>query len=138
MRPQSIKMFDMLFLASLAIGLVNAFVSYETTMAELAATGFGMGFFLSIMAFSYGVVLLLWFFISRQASNIARWILVVLTGIGIVFMPFGLFEMPPLEMALAVIVTALQIGSIYFLFQPDAKLFFENKGEGSVDPTTFE
>lgn len=138
MRPQSIKMFDMLFLASLAVGLVNAFVSYESTMAELAATGLGIGFFLAIMAFSYGIILLLWFFISRQASNVARWIFVVLTGIGVAFMPFGLFAMPPLEIILAIIVTALQIGSIYFLFQPDAKLFFENKGKGAVDPSTFE
>lgn len=138
MQPQSIGMFDKLYLGSLVIGIANVLLGWETSMAELDSTGLGMGVLIISLAVGYGISLLLWYFISREASNVARWILVVLTAIGVAFLPFSLFTLPTLELILAVVVTGMQLVAIYFLFQPDAKPFFENKGKGSVDPTTFE
>jgi len=138
MRPQSIKMFDMLFLGSLALGLVNFLFAYDTTMAEVEATGMGSTFMFLIVAVGYGINLLLWYFVSQRASNVARWIFVVLTAIGLVMVPFSLADFPMGQLVLTLIVTAMQIAAIYFLFQPDAKLFFENGRRGSIDPSTFE
>ena len=138
MKPHSIGIFDKLYLGSLAIGLINIFVGWETSMAELEGTGYGITFILITIAMGYGISLLLWYFISSQASNIARWIFIALTALGLVFLPFSLFDLPPLEILLAVVVTGMQLVAIYYLFQPDAKLFFENKGQGAVDPSTFE
>ena len=138
MRPQSIKAFDMLFLGSLVLGLVNFFFAYDTTMAELEGTGMGATFMFATLAVGYGINLLLWYFVSRKGSNVARWIFVVLTAIGLVMVPFSLADIPMGQMVLTLIVTVMQIAAIYFLFQPDAKLFFENGGKGSVDPSTFE
>lgn len=138
MRPQSIKMFDMLFLGSLALGLINFFFAYDSTMAELEGTGMGTTFVFASLIVGYGINLLLWYFVSRRASNIARWIFIVLTAIGLAFIPFALADIPMVELVLTLIVTAMQIAAIYFLFQPDAKLFFENAGQGGVDVSTFE
>lgn len=138
MKPHSIGIFDKLYLGSLAIGLINVFVGWDTRMAELEATGYGITFMLITIAMGYGIGLLLWYFISNRASNIARWIFIALTALGLVFLPFSLFDLPTLEILLAVVVTGMQLVAIYYLFKPDAKLFFENRGQGAVDPTTFE
>ena len=142
MRPNSIGMFDKLFLGSLALGLVNMAVSWENSMAELEGSGLNGGVGTSLMvvsvAIGFGISLLLWYFISRRASNIARWILIALTAIGVVSLPFSLFDLPTIPMILAIIVTGMQLVAIYYLFQPDSKLFFENRGQGSVDPSMFE
>ncbi len=138
MRPQSIKMFDMLFLGSLALGLVNFFFAYDTAMVQLEGTGMGSAFMIASLAVGYGINLLLWYFVSRRGSNVARWIFIVLTAIGLAMVPFSLAEIPMSQLVLTLLVTLMQVAAIYFLFQPDAKLFFENGGRGSVDPSTFE
>ncbi len=138
MRPQSIGNFDKLYLGSMAIGIVNVLIGWEASVAELDAAGMGLGLLLFGLAIGYGITLLLWYLISREASNIAKWILVVLTVIGVAMMPFSLFELPALELILAMITTGMQLVAIYFLFQPDAKDYLENKGKGSIDPSVFE
>jgi len=138
MRPRSIKIFDVLFLGSLAFSLVNFFFAYDTTMAELEGTGMGLTFVIVSFVVGYGINLLLWYFASQRASNVARWIFVVLTGFGLVMVPFALANIPATRLILTLIITAMQIAAIYFLFQPDAKLFFENGRRGSIDPSTFE
>ncbi len=138
MKPHSIGIFDKLYLGSLVVGLANVFVGWETSMAELQATGYGDTFLFVTLAIGYGISLLLWYFISNRASNIARWIFIALTALGLVFLPFSLVDLPMLEMLLAVTVTGMQLVAIYFLFRPDSKLYFENQGQGAVDPSTFE
>ncbi len=138
MRPQSIRNFDKLYLGSMAIGIANIVIGWETSMAELEAVDLGIGVMIFGLAFGYGISLLLWYFISREASNIAKWILIVLTAFGVAMMPFSLFELPALELILAVITTGMQLVAIYYLFQPDAKEYFEDKGKGPVDPSVFE
>ncbi|MEM7665305.1 MAG: hypothetical protein AAF250_05570 [Pseudomonadota bacterium] len=138
MRPQSIDTFDKLYLGALVVGLLNYLVSWDTMMEELAATGFGMVFAIITAGISYGISLLLWYFISRRASNVAKWILVVLTVIGLLFIPFGLIEAPILELILTLVITAMQIAAIYFLFRPDAKAYLESGGKNRIDPSTFE
>ena len=110
MKPHSIGIFDKLYLGSLAIGLINVFVGWDTSMAELEATGYGITFMLITIAMGYGIGLLLWYFISNQASNIARWIFIALTALGLVFLPFSLFDLPALEILLAVVVTGSSRG----------------------------
>lgn len=142
MQPHSIGIFDKLFLGSLALGLANMFLSWESSMAELEGSGLdggaGTGLMIASVAIGFGISLLLWYFISRHASNIARWILIALTAIGVISLPFSLFDLPTVPMILAIVVTGMQLVAIYYLFRPDSKLFFENKGQGSVDPSTFE
>ncbi|MEM9500212.1 MAG: hypothetical protein AAF941_00070 [Pseudomonadota bacterium] len=138
MRPQSIGMFDKLYLGGLLVGLLNYVISWDSIMSELAGSGFGVAFAVITASIGYGISLLLWYFISRRASNIAKWILVALTAIGLAFMPFGLIGTPILELVLSLVITAMQVGAIYFLFQPDAKDYLESGGKDRIDPSTFE
>lgn len=70
MRPASIIRFDQLFLGSIALGIGNTILSYNSTMAELeadpAVAELGMatpGFLIGASAFGFAISLLLWYFI---------------------------------------------------------------------------
>ncbi len=144
MRPASITMFDRLFLGSLAVGLANAVLNYDSTIAQLeadpAVAELGMagpGFVIVTLAFSFGLSLLLWFLIARKAVNVAKWVLVVLTVIGLFGIPLALVDVPLLQAIITVVVTVMQLAALWFLFRPDAKAWFEH-GPTGMDPTTFE
>lgn len=144
MRPASIIMFDRLYLASLVLGTISFFVGYDTTMAQLEADPgsadlgiAGAGFLWGTFAFGMAISLLLWFLISRKANNVARWILVVLAVIGLIGLPFSLGELPPLQIVGSLVITAVNLLAVYFLFRPDAKAWFEHGPKG-MDPNIFE
>lgn len=142
MRPASINMFEKLFFISIALGALSLFLNFEGQVAEiqsdpnLAALGAGGGFLIGILVFGLLINLLLWYFIARKASNVAKWIWVALTLLGMLGIPalfageFGLMKI------FSLIGFLLSIAMIYYLFQPDAKAWF-NK-EGPSDPSVFE
>lgn len=139
MKPQSIKMFDYLFLGSLALGIVNFLLSLGDAQAQLAAdpatAGFGSGFLIGVFAFSILISLLLWYFISSRGSKIAKWILIIFTVIGLLMLPGSLGTLPALPLILTLVITVMQLAAIFFLFKPDAKAYLE--GETS-DPDAFD
>ncbi len=148
MPPPSITRFSRLFLISVGIGLINTVLSFSKTQAMLAADpemaelGLGSGFIMSIAFIGLAIPLLLWFFIARRASNFSKWILVVLTGLGLLMMPSTLSSADQIGyvwLFLAIAVTALQLMAIYYLFRADAREWLEgDKKRGQVDPTTFD
>lgn len=131
MRPPSIVLFDRLFLASLVIGVINAVLSFEAMQSELAANpdtaalGWGSGMVIAIIAFSLLIPLLLWYLIAYRASGIAKWILVVLTVGGLLFMGIDLENLLSLATIGTLVVTVLQLVAIVMLFRPDAKAWFD-------------
>lgn len=141
-QPQSIQNFSRLFLISLAIGIANAVLSWGKTNEMLAAdpttAGFGGGFIIGVVVFGMGIPLLLWYFIAKRASNVAKWILVILTVLGLLVLP-GTFTqasaMGPVWLALSLMTTILQLAAIYYLFRADAVAWL--KGTPPVDPGTF-
>ncbi|MBO9725775.1 MAG: hypothetical protein J7530_15465 [Novosphingobium sp.] len=138
MRPNSIVQFDRFYLGSLVLAVINSALSMQDTLSDprIASSGLGLGFLVGAQVFSFALILLLWFFISRNASNVAKWILTVLTVAGV------LMTIPTLP-ALAgrgllgtgavVVITALQIVAVVFLFRPDAKAWFARKGDVAAD-----
>ena len=144
MRPASITMFDRLYVASLVLGLINFGLAYDSTLAQMeadpsvAAAGMaGPGVLWGVFGFGMAISLLLWFFVSRKASNGARWVLVVLTVIGLIGLPFSIAELPPVQLIGTLVVTGVQVAAVYFLFRPDAKAWFEH-GPRGMDPNVFE
>lgn len=144
MRPASITLFDRLFLGAIVIGILNTALSFESVMAQLkadpAVAELGMatpGFLIGSAALGYAISLLLWFFISRKASNIAKWILTVLTVIGALMIPFSIATTPLVESLIVVTINALQLVAIWCLFRPDAKAWFAHGPKG-MDPAAFE
>jgi len=135
-------MFDRLFLASLALSAVAAVVSWETIAAELtsqpgmAEIGMGSGLLAGIVALSFAISLLLWFLVAYKASNVAKWILVVLAAISLISLPGMLAGPWNLTNILGAVAYVLEIAALGFLFRPDARAWLG--GQNRSDTATFD
>ncbi len=144
MRPQSIRYFDYLFLGGMVLGILNTVFSFGETMAIVAADpatqalGDPLVFIVFTLVFSFGINLLLWFFISRKKSTIAKWILVVFMAIGVLGMPSSLATLSTIPATIAVVITLIQLAAIIMLFRADAKAWFASKGQPEADASVFE
>jgi hypothetical protein len=143
MRPQSIIMFERLFLGSLAISAIITAIGYgdlEGMFSEdpaLAQLGLGMGFLIGVIAVSFAIYLLLWYLIAHKASNVAKWILVVLVVLGLVFsVPALLMTQFDLMTVLNFAAYALEIAAVTYLFRADATAWLG--GQQPADPTAFD
>lgn len=145
MRPKSIVIFDWLFLASLILSMINSALTYSAMTAQfrtdpaLAPVASAGGPFLIVsIAVGLGISLLLWFLISRRASNGAKWILVAFTAFGVLSVVRNLQE--PIfgsgVTAAMVGLSVLQVATVFFLFRPDAAAWLE--GKAPVDPDVFK
>lgn len=134
MRPVSIVWFERLFLLSLLIGLLNAILSYDRTLAMVqsdpafAQLGWGSGFVIVVTAISLLIPLLLWYFIARRASVIAKWLLVAITAIGVLMIGFEPGEGASLTNIGILATTILQVAAIVLLFRRDAVAWLGKKG----------
>jgi hypothetical protein len=142
MRPESIILFERLFLVSLAVSAVSFAIGYEDTMRIAASDpamrqfGLGEGFILGTLAVSFAIYLLLWYLIAHKASNVAKWILIVLVAIGAASVPLALSGPLGLTVWLNLAVYALEIAALVVLFRADAKAWF--RGERTADPAVFD
>lgn len=143
MRPESIIAFERLFLASLALSLVLAAMSYEQIERAAAAEpglqqlGLGSGFLIGTLAVSYAVYLLLWYLIARKAVGAAKWVLAVLVTFGVLFSLPSMLQAPMgLTMLLSLAAYALEVAAVVYLFRADASAWF--KGEHPSDPSTLD
>ena len=86
MRPKSIISFERLVLLGIVLNIISSLLVHEQVEAMIAAQGQGVGTstVYVIQAIIIAVYLLLVWFISRHGSPVAKWIYVVLAGIGFV------------------------------------------------------
>jgi hypothetical protein len=144
MRPQSIVLFERLFLASLAVGVVNFIVGYGAMVEALGAEpgmqqlGLGGGFAIAIFAVGTGIYLLLWYLIARKAMNLAKWVLVVLVALSVVSLLTTLATAFTLNLTtmLGLATYILEVAAVIYLFPGDAVAWL--KGSKPADPTAFE
>jgi hypothetical protein len=142
MRPQSIILFERLFLLSLAVSAVSFAIGYDDTMRVAANDpamrqfGLGQGFIVGTLAVSFAIYLLLWYLVAHKASNVAKWILIALVAIGVASLPFALGGPLKLTLWLNLGVYALEVAALAVLFRPDAMAWF--RGERSPDPAAFD
>ena len=134
MRPESIKKFDLFFLAATAIGVAQALLNYETMetalKAELAAADMAgqAGVFLGVgLAIGYGISLLLWFLVSRMRQGWARWVLLALVAYRVVSIPSALAAGVGSLSITGVIGALLQVIAMWFMFRPDARAWFASR-----------
>lgn len=142
MRPNSILMFERLFLASLAGSLLGTVLTFDEVVNSVGAdpalrnVGLGGGFVVGVMVVSFAVYLLLWYLIAHKASNVAKWILVVFIAIGVIMAvpslagPFGAMQY------LGLAICALQVAAVVFLFRADAAAWFN--GDRPAGAATFD
>ena len=142
MRPQSIVMFERLFLGSLVLSLLTLAVGYDEMAATLAEDpgmqqlGLGSGFLIAMVTVSYAAYLLLWYLIARKASKPAKWILVVFTAIGVLSALPALGGAWNWTMLVSLAVYALEVGAVICLFQPDARAWLG--GGAPSDPAAID
>lgn len=140
MRPQSIVTFERLFLASLAVGVVNFVLGYDKAVAALQndpnaqQLGLGGGFATAIFAVGTGIYLLLWFLIARKAINIAKWILIVLIALSVVSLLSALTKAFAFDTTtvLGLVTYGLEVAAAVQLFRKDAVAWL--KGDKPADP----
>jgi hypothetical protein len=140
-RPNSIVQFDRFYLGAIVVGLINNLLTWNQTQAMLAdpnvnPAGLGTGFQIGSMVVGLAISLLLWWLVSRKASNIAKWIIVVLFGLGLigVLMSIGtMMQLGMLSAVVALVGVALQGFAVFMLFKPDAVAWLTNKGPTNPD-----
>lgn len=146
MKPTSIRRFDLFYLGSTALSLVGYLLSYKTMVAQMeaktAAAGMqlGPGTVVATMVISLGISLLLWFLVSRKGSAISKWIIVLLFVLGLLS-AFGLFGTPSMFAGgwtmlktVSTLVLLTEAVAVYYLFQPDAKIWLAGGANGGAGP----
>ena len=144
-RPASIIDFERSFWASMLLGVGSLALHWPTIIGSLrsdpatAPMVDSAAIFAGIaLGFGFAISILLWYFVARKASNIAKWIYVAVMGFGAVSTLTSLNDPTSptgLALAISLVSTALTALSILFLFRPDARVWF---GKDAVDPRTFD
>jgi hypothetical protein len=129
MRPRSIVLFERLYLGAWALGLLNTVLNWSETMRKLDAAGVEASPALLYGSTAVGLLipLILWYFIARQGSTIAKWLLVVLFVIGLASLALAAItgRLPSgLPGIVAITASVMQAVAIWCLFRPDAWPWF--------------
>lgn len=137
-RPRSIAIFDIAYLAALAVNLAGPFLVWPALTASVAeqaqASGAGVvnGILIGGILVALVVGLLLWWFVARRGSNVARWIAVLALGYGLVSSALGLagaggaINLGGLVLIVGMVCTAVALAA---LFMPDARAWFAHDPE---------
>ncbi len=138
-KPPSIARFEQLYWASVIIGLVNTALNWTTANATLAANPVTANYTWMLpvgQAISLGIAVLLWFFIVRRPSVVAKWVQVVFAAIGAIGLLYVLSMLAMgrtafgMSQVVGIVINILYVAAAVMLFKPDAKLWF---GEGLDD-----
>ncbi|WP_052761853.1 hypothetical protein [Aurantiacibacter luteus] len=134
MRPDSIKKFDLFYLAAIAISVAQALLNYDSMKAALeaelvAADMAGQaGTMLALgLAVGFGVSLLLWFLVSRARQGWARWVLLAFVVYRVLSIPSALSSGLGSLSITGLIAALLQVIAMWFLFRPDARAWFASR-----------
>jgi hypothetical protein len=141
LRPQSIIRFEQFYLGSNALAVLLQVLHFTGLLGGSTLAGVAPEFTLSIVLVTYSIVFVFWYLITRRASNVAKWILVVMAGL-------GLFSTVPLLLKtaetdlvyalLALLILLIQFVGMAFLFRRDAAEWLRSRGQlGVIDVSTF-
>jgi hypothetical protein len=142
-KPDSIILFARLFLGAMALGAINFAFRWSDATTLLAqspeakAAGIGLGFLIAVFVVSTSINLALWYFISRRASKVAKWIQTMFYLIGLASFAWTFnnpLEPQGLGLAISVVILIIYGAATAMLFRPDAIAWFDRK---PFDPGTF-
>lgn len=146
MRPKSIIVFEWLYLGSAVLSLAMSPWTIPQAQELLRANPASAQFedfaqTMTIVSLLVGVALslVLWYFIARRASNVAKWIFVAITLLG-TLSAINLYVNPAAGMARPGLSTVpmyvLHLAAMYCLFRQDAVAWLE--GKTPVDVRDFD
>lgn len=144
MRPVSIVRFEQAYLGSVVVWLVNLALGWKAKLASLENHGAFAGnpqmlevaqtMMIGTVIFLLILWLLLWYFTARRASEIAKWVVVVLFALSLITFPFTLMGYKIVGVpgvALTTLMVALNGWAVWLLFRPDARAWFAGESEDS-------
>lgn len=140
--PPSIRSFSGCFWAATILSIVDTIVGWEDILTfddGTRAPAIWTIAILGTLAMSYGLSIWLWLGITRRASDRARWLYVFL---GIVWSGLTLWYFDEISdqhgaiFTISMIIWALDIASMVFLFRRDSSDWFQRKIW--FNPGTFE
>lgn len=136
MRPKSIVLFERLYLGGWALGVVNTVLTWSAVRANpnMVAVDQQVGswYVPTLTAIGLAIPLLLWFFIARKASVVAKWIMVVFTALGVLGIAFAGLSgtlVAGLSTLLSVTSVVLNIVAAALLFRADSREWFGEDDE---------
>ena len=146
MRPASIVLFEKLYLLSIVVSAIGIVLGWDQMIAAAGArpgisAGAQQGVAIGAVAFTFLIAFVLLYFIARRASNIAKWIFVVLAAYGVFAFVTGL-STAGIKLDAAFLTNAVSLAltlyCAWLLFRPDAKAWLDSKGaDAPADPDTF-
>lgn len=145
MRPKSIVTFEWLYLGSVLLSLVISPWTISQTEDMFRANpvlaqfdSFGRILIIVSLVVGVAIALVLWYFVARRASNVAKWLFVAVTSYGILS-AINVYVNPVEGMGPPLLTSvplyALQVAAMYCLFRKDAVAWLE--GKAPVDPNEF-
>jgi hypothetical protein len=146
-KPPSIARFEQFYWASVFLGLINTGLNWRTSQAALTAnpTLASMPWLLPAMqVIGLVIAVLLWFFIVRRPSVVAKWVQVVFAGFGVlaivsavVLIALGRSALNA-QLVLGLVANILYVVAAVMLFKPDAKTWFGEELDEDEDLDTVE
>jgi len=138
-RPASIVRFERLYLAGLALGIINIVLNWSATAHAIAAqpalTSVAGWYQPAATLVGVAIPLLLWYTIARRGSRVAKWILTVWTALAVFGLLGGLATghmVDGIVGVLGVVTILLDVVAVWTLFRPDTRAWF---GETVVSDT---
>lgn len=137
MRPKSIVTFERLALLAVVVAILVTALTWNGNAAAYRRSGYGPEILWLMTAAEFAIGLLLIFLISRKGNGIAKWILVILTALGVIELGLGIGDrLGGGWVGIAEIAKMLLlVAAVSFLFRADAKPWFRRRlaGEGQPD-----
>lgn len=138
-RPKSILWFERLFIASVVSATIDLFVHWQdyTFDEEFDAQAqqiYAVVMMLGIVV-SYAVQIALWYFAAYRASNIARWILVIMAALSLFGIATYIQDYSGSELVFLIVTQSLVMASILCLFLGGSREWFRTKGAISSNQT---
>lgn len=132
MRPHSIVLFERLYLASIAVGLIFTWQNWTAREALLARSSAAAQFGWlgpATTAFGLIVAVALWYFVARRGSVVAKWIVTAFAVWAAVLVALYLFGLATVAGRSTVIVTGLVQNILYvvaavMLHRADTRAWF--------------
>lgn len=129
MRPQSIRLFDALFLGGIALGLVAIALTmvglgHQDSAASVAGPGGTQSALLGAAAFGSVISLTLWYLVSRLRFSFLRWVLLLLVAYGLYTMTAMFGDRTSISTVIGVVASLMELAGVALLFRADARQWF--------------
>jgi hypothetical protein len=129
-RPEVVKRFEIIYFASIFLGIVIAAMTYQDLVQQ--SSPFMVGF---IQLFTFAFMLWLITLISRKGSSKAKWWLVGLWAAGLIFYipQLSIWLDAGLVGIFSIAQLAMQCVAMYFLFTPECTEWLKSMSSKAKD-----